>query len=458
MWAGFCSANELGRSTTFGGDPRPGRISAQPPDREPSLARSVGHGKSLRARDGSRSVTLWRSHSRVVVPGYAPCRPRRFAANSSLTWVPLSVACIVRPGRHCASGGEPTTGLQPGSTPGRYEKDDASMKVIDTPRTNKIGNMVAYILYFGQCFRSYVIPRYPKSPAQSRMRSILGSSSRAWGRKLTELQRQRWVATAQQVPSHPSLAQYSHLSGQQLCVQINSTLQCIGQAPVAEPPDLVVFTPNPVGDLAIVNDEAGGVRLLLTVGSAAEDIMLFGETPRSTGRMKHRRVCYLGLLGPTTDGQCDITAQYTARFGQPSPGQKIFVITCQVKNGWKGQDHLTSAIVPPQPLPGKQQSNEETKVPTTPTTAASEAHVAPAQAASPAPRNVYKGSTPDALKLHSYSKRGHSLSTLCAPLVHGLQITLAKLRTLEMPGARNWLAHLPGSSSANWRGLQRCRA
>ena len=81
------------------------------------------------------------------------------------------------------------------------------MKVIDTPRTNKIGNVVAYISPFGQCYRAYCIPRNSNSPAQSRMRAIFGSSSSAWGRKLTELQRQHWVATAQQVPSHPSLAQ-----------------------------------------------------------------------------------------------------------------------------------------------------------------------------------------------------------------------------------------------------------
>lgn len=263
------------------------------------------------------------------------------------------------------SGGEPTTGLQPGGSPDRYEKDYASMKVIDTPRTNRIGNLVAYLSPFGQCFRTYVIPHDPNSPAQSRMRAIFGSSSRAWGLKLTELQRQHWVATAQQVPSHPSLAQYSHLSGQQLCVQINSTLGCIGQGPVNEPPDPVVFTPNPVGDLVIVNDEGGGVRLLLTVGPAVEDIMLFGQAPCSAGRMKHRRVCYLGLLGPTTNGQCDITAQYTGRFGQPNPGQKVFIVSAQMKHGWKAPEHTTNAIVPPRPLPGEQQSNEETKVPAT---------------------------------------------------------------------------------------------
>ena len=131
------------------------------------------------------------------------------------------------------------------------------MKAIETPRTNKIGNVVAYISPFGQCYRAYCVPRNPNSPAQRRARGIFGSSSSGWGLKLTELQREHWDATAEQVPSHPSLEQYSHLSGQQLCVKINSTLRCVGQAPVDEPPALVVFTPNPTGDLVAVTDESG---------------------------------------------------------------------------------------------------------------------------------------------------------------------------------------------------------
>jgi hypothetical protein len=190
---------------------------------------------------------------------------------------------------------------------------------------------------------------------------------------------------------------------------------------VDEPPAPVVFTPNPVGGLVVVNDESGGVRLLLTVGPAAEDIMLFGQAPCSAGRMKHRRVCYLGLLGPATNGQCDITAQYTGRFGQPNPGQKIFLVTCQVKNGWKAQDHLASALVPPRAGQGEQQSNEGTKLPPTAATGTPEAQPAPAEACSSALRAVYKGSAPDARGLRTTHKLGHLWSTLWAPLVHGVQ-------------------------------------
>jgi hypothetical protein len=94
----------------------------------------------------------------------------------------------------------------------------------------------------------------------------------------------------------PSAPGRSYLSGQQLCVKINSTLRCVGQPPVGEPPAPVVFGPNPVGDLTIDYDPAANVRLRLAMGAAGEDIMLFAQAPCSAGCMKHRRVNYLGLV------------------------------------------------------------------------------------------------------------------------------------------------------------------
>jgi len=293
------------------------------------------------------------------------------------------------------------------------------------------------------------VPRDPKTEAQRKARLDFGISSQSWSRRLTDPQREGWDVAAQTVPTHPSLNAYSAMSGQQLCVKINATRRCVGQEPTNDAPAPVVFSPNPAGNLTIGYDEAGNVQLLLAVGAAVEDIMLYGQAPCSAGRMKHRRVCYLGLAGPATNGQCDITARYIAKYGPPAPGQKVFVVTCQHKNGWKAQDHVTSAIVPPRPLPGEQQPNPETEVPVAAATGTPDAQATPAQGSSSLHRAVYKGSTPDARGLHKLLKREHPLSTLCTPLVHGLRMALARLRALELPGASAWRRYSPDSSGAN---------
>ncbi|HWT81433.1 MAG TPA: hypothetical protein VN648_21785 [Candidatus Methylomirabilis sp.] len=309
------------------------------------------------------------------------------------------------------------------------------MKVLDTPRTGKVGTTVFYLSPFGQCCRSLVVPRDPRSQAQSRMREIFGVTSRGYGLKLTDPQRERWILAAQTVPTHPSLNEYSRLSGQQLCVKINSTLRLVGQPPVNEPPAPVVFSPNCVGDLTIDYDQAGNLRLRLAVGTAVEDLMLFGQAPCSAGRMKHRRVAYLGLLGPVTDGQCDITAAYVARHGQPRPGQKVFVVTCQHKNGWKAQDHLTSAIVPPKPLQSEQQRSEGTKVEDTVAAETPAAQTAVAQGLSSLSRAMYKGSTPDAQGMHKLQPGEHRWSILCTPLVHSFRMAMGRLAALKVAWA-----------------------
>jgi hypothetical protein len=277
------------------------------------------------------------------------------------------------------------------------------------------------------------VPRDPKTEAQRKARLDFGISSQSWSRRLTDPQREGWDVAAQTVPTHPSLNAYSAMSGQQLCVKINATRRCVGQEPTNDAPAPVVFSPNPAGNLTIGYDEAGNVQLLLAVGAAVEDIMLYGQAPCSAGRMKHRRVCYLGLAGPATNGQCDITARYIAKYGPPAPGQKVFVVTCQQKNGWKAQEHVTSAIVPPRPAPDEEQRNQATKDEAVAATGTQEARTAPAQGSSSLSRAMYKGSTPDARGVHKGLKRVHPLSTLCAPLVHSLRMAMARLWALGMP-------------------------
>ena len=223
------------------------------------------------------------------------------------------------------------------------------MKILFHPASGRWGNQVAFKSRYGQALRNYVIPKNARTVAQQRMRRVFGHNSQAWGPGLSQEQRDRWNVAGPQVMSHPRCGQSGPLTGEQFFTGINSVLGCVGLPPLWEPPARVIFDLSPVRELVLTNDE-GGTRLFLKLAALpTEDIMVFGQAPCSAGRSKRRNVSYLGLLPHPQDGLSEITDLYKAKFGEPRPGTKVFIVTCQQKNGWQGFDQETSEIVPDRP-------------------------------------------------------------------------------------------------------------
>jgi hypothetical protein len=223
------------------------------------------------------------------------------------------------------------------------------MKILDTPRSGRCGQGVAFQSRFGLCLRQHVPQKAGLTPAREHSCAIFGGNSRKWGGKLSEEQRVRWMLAGAQVMSHPRLAQKGPLSGQQFWQAISTVRAIVGLPETLEVPARPMFSRRNVGQLVIENG-ADGARLFLAVsGELNEDIMVFGQEPCSRGRYKRRNVSYLGLLPPPIGGLSEITRLYKAKFGEPRPGQKIFIVTCQEKDGWKGFDLETSATVPERP-------------------------------------------------------------------------------------------------------------
>jgi hypothetical protein len=170
---------------------------------------------------------------------------------------------------------------------------------------------------------------------------------------LSREQRDRWTLAGSQVMSQRRCGQCGPLTGEQHYVGINSVLGCVGLPPVWEPPARVVFGLSPVRELVITNGEEG-VRMYVRLAAApTEDIMVFGQAPCSAGRSKRRNVSYLGLVPPGEDGLSEITALYKAKYGEPRAGTKVFIVTCQQKNGWQGFEQETNEIVPNGPEGGQ---------------------------------------------------------------------------------------------------------
>jgi hypothetical protein len=150
--------------------------------------------------------------------------------------------------------------------------------------------------------------------------------------------------------SHPRLGQKGPLTGQQFWQAINSVRGCVGLPATYDPPAPVIFGASQAGPL-IIENTADGVRLYLAVSGELEtDIMVFGQEPCSAGRRKRRNVAYLGLLPPPIARRSEITSLYKAKYGEPRAGSKVFIVTCQTKDGWKDSDREASEVVPDPPI------------------------------------------------------------------------------------------------------------
>ena len=219
------------------------------------------------------------------------------------------------------------------------------MKILDIPQSGKRGLYVSQGGRYGQISRAWVIPSNPRTASQMGVRRALGNVAARW-RTLTEDQRNAWRASARAKNTVPRLGQSGRLTGAQLFTKINCSLATLGADQVVAPPSFPQFPENPVGGLVITN-AAGVITLKLGCSNApANNTTVRGAAPCSQGLGYCDDYRVLGVLPAPVQGSCDITNLYSARYGSPAVGTKVFVRVNQNVNGWEDMPVEASAIVP----------------------------------------------------------------------------------------------------------------
>jgi len=219
------------------------------------------------------------------------------------------------------------------------------MKILDVPQSGHLGTYISFKTRHGQSRRRYVVPNNPRSPAQVRVRTWFGNPSARW-RTLTEAQRAAWIAGGSQEASDGRLGDSGRLTGCQFFVKINTNLANVGEPPVVDPPNKPVFSANPVGDLTITNT-GGIIALKLSVPTApARHMLVWATAPCSPGVSFPGRFVILGRLPEPEAGLSDITEMYTARYGMPGAGRRVFIQTVQYINGWQDTPKRVTVVVP----------------------------------------------------------------------------------------------------------------
>ena len=219
------------------------------------------------------------------------------------------------------------------------------MKILDIPQSGRRGLYVSQGGRYGQISRAFVIPSNPRTASQMSVRAILTSVATAW-RGLQESQRAAWTAAASGVSSVSRLGQSGPLTGQQLFNKINCTLAQFGQEQVDAPPARPQFPALAPQNLVITNT-AGVIALKLTCPTdPGANTIVRGSKPVSQGFGKFSDFRVLGTCPAPTLGSANITGLYTARYGVPPVGMKVFVQVNQFVNGWEDQPVTFAAIVP----------------------------------------------------------------------------------------------------------------
>jgi hypothetical protein len=218
------------------------------------------------------------------------------------------------------------------------------MKILDIPQSGKRGLYVSQNGRYGQISRALVIPANPQTPAQMSVRAILTRVSARW-RSLQESQRAAWRAAASGVQSASRLGS-GPLTGQQLFNKINCTLAQFGQDQVDAPPPRPMF-PDLAPQGLVITNAGGVVTLKLTCpADPGENTIVRGSKAVSQGFEKFTDFRVLGTCPAAVANMADITNLYTARYGMPPAGTKVFVRVNQFVDGWEDVPLTFAAVVP----------------------------------------------------------------------------------------------------------------
>jgi len=217
------------------------------------------------------------------------------------------------------------------------------MKILDVPQSGSLAGTTSSRNRFGQYRRSRSTPVNPNSTAQGTVRARLAGNSAAW-RALTDGQRAGWESLGAQMVRTDALGQSYALNGFQAYCSVNNNLLCAGSAVVSDAPSLT--TPEALTS-ATITLTAASLSIAYTVTPLATGVklMCFASPQRSAGRSFEGDYRLIKLSTAAQASPLVALTEYTAKFGVPVVGNRIFFSLICTVDGFESGPFNTSAVV-----------------------------------------------------------------------------------------------------------------
>jgi len=217
------------------------------------------------------------------------------------------------------------------------------MKILDVPRSGSYQGITSSRNRFGQYVRTRANPVQPRTPYQTGVRSRMATSAADW-RALTPTQRQGWSDLGDQMFRTDSLGQTYTLTGLQAFGSVNNNLAAAGEARVTDAPALIepdaIVTVTPT-----ITTTSFSVAWTPTPLASGERLFCFASPQRSAGRGFEHDYRLIAVSAAAGTSPLNILSAYTARFGTPVAGNRIFVSVLRYKGGFTSTPLNTSAVV-----------------------------------------------------------------------------------------------------------------
>jgi hypothetical protein len=219
----------------------------------------------------------------------------------------------------------------------------ALMKILDVPQSGSVGGVTSSRNRFGQYRRTRATPVNPRSAGQAQSRSRMSVNAALW-RTLTGAQRAGWMDLGLSMVRNDALGQSYTLTGFQAFCSINNTLASSSAAGVTAAPALI----TPPGLLTgVLTATAATLSLAYTVTPLGAGVKLqtFASPQRSAGRSFEGDFRQLQVSVAAAVSPADLFAAYSAKFGAPVLGNRIFVSAVCTVGGFQSGAFVTSAVV-----------------------------------------------------------------------------------------------------------------
>lgn len=217
------------------------------------------------------------------------------------------------------------------------------MKYLGDPSSGSQAGTTASRNRYGQYKRTRATPVNPNTVAQGLVRARLSANSAAW-RALTDAQRAGWTDLGLSMTRTDALGQSYNLTGAQAFASVNNAKAQAGDASISAAPALV--TPSTILTATITT--TGGVLSIAytpTPMPAATRLLVFASPQRSAGRSYESDYRFLQVTAAAAASPVNALAAYTAKFGVPVVGNRIFFSLISYAAGFLSGPLNTSTVV-----------------------------------------------------------------------------------------------------------------